>query len=43
MAAAAAPVAVHEHDHFDYAFGLDEKLEHKPAMASPTSASNRPT
>ncbi|MBR8188249.1 recombinase RecT [Burkholderia vietnamiensis] len=26
--------AVHEHDHFDYAFGLDEKLEHKPAMSA---------
>ncbi|CAJ3096418.1 RecT protein [Burkholderia pseudomallei] len=26
--------AVHEHDHFDYAFGLDEKLEHKPAMST---------
>ncbi|AOJ93125.1 recombinase RecT [Burkholderia multivorans] len=26
--------AVYEHDHFDYAFGLDEKLEHKPAMSA---------
>ncbi|SMG01702.1 recombinase RecT [Burkholderia singularis] len=26
--------AVHEHDHFDYAFGLDEKLEHKPSMSA---------
>lgn len=26
--------AVHTHDHFDYAYGLDEKLEHKPAMSS---------
>ncbi|MCA8481751.1 recombinase RecT, partial [Burkholderia multivorans] len=26
--------AVHEHDHFDYAFGLNEKLEHKPAMSA---------
>jgi recombination protein RecT len=26
--------AVHEHDHFDYAYGLDEKLEHKPAMSN---------
>jgi recombination protein RecT len=25
--------AVHEHDHFEYAYGLDEKLEHKPTMA----------
>ncbi|WP_250518629.1 recombinase RecT [Caballeronia sp. ATUFL_M1_KS5A] len=25
--------AVHEHDHFDYSYGLDEKLEHKPAMS----------
>ncbi|RIQ37006.1 recombinase RecT, partial [Bordetella avium] len=24
--------AVHENDHFEYAYGLDEKLEHKPAM-----------
>ncbi|AOI92080.1 recombination protein RecT [Burkholderia pseudomultivorans] len=24
--------AVHEHDHFEYAYGLDEKLEHRPAM-----------
>ena len=23
---------VHEHDHFDYAFGLDATLEHKPAL-----------
>ncbi|MBR8025194.1 recombinase RecT [Burkholderia cenocepacia] len=26
--------AVYEHDHFDYAFGLNEKLEHKPAMSA---------
>lgn len=26
--------AVHEHDTFDYAYGLDEKLEHKPAMSN---------
>lgn len=26
--------AVHENDHFDYAYGLDEKLEHKPAMSA---------
>jgi recombination protein RecT len=26
--------AVHENDHFDYAYGLDEKLEHKPAMTT---------
>ncbi|SAL59386.1 RecT protein [Caballeronia peredens] len=25
--------AVHEGDHFDYSYGLDEKLEHKPAMS----------
>lgn len=26
--------AVHEGDTFDYAYGLDEKLEHKPAMSN---------
>lgn len=26
--------AVHANDHFDYAYGLDEKLEHKPAMSA---------
>ncbi|CAN0620299.1 recombination protein RecT [Burkholderia multivorans] len=26
--------AVHENDHFDYAYGLDEKLEHKPSMTA---------
>jgi recombination protein RecT len=26
--------AVHENDHFEYAYGLDEKLEHKPSMNS---------
>lgn len=26
--------AVHENDAFDYAYGLDEKLEHKPAMSN---------
>lgn len=26
--------AVHANDHFDYAFGLDEKLEHRPARSN---------
>lgn len=26
--------AVHERDHFEYSYGLDEKLEHKPAMTN---------
>lgn len=26
--------AVHENDHFEYAYGLEEKLEHKPSMSS---------
>lgn len=26
--------AVHENDHFDYAYGLDERLEHKPTMTN---------
>lgn len=26
--------AVHENDHFDYSYGLDERLEHKPTMTN---------